>query len=535
MNIENHLDPRYKLIECIARGGMGEVWKALDQSLNRHVALKFLRLDHQNYDEFVPRFTQEAQLIASLSHPHIVKLHNFYSAPAPSGRPLCYMIMDYVQGPTLAQYITRTSRSGFYPPMADVIYILTCVARAVDYAHQRGLLHRDIKPANILLDQRSPTEKGPGRPILSDFGISRRIGASSGTAIGSILGTPAYISPEQALGRYDDPRSDLYSLGIILYEIMTGRQPFISHSPLSIIMQHVNEDPMPPELLNSHISAEVSQVILRGIAKEPEQRFPTALALIQALAQASQIPMPTSSYASSPAWSSPDLRSFSGEIRRETPRFEQLSVPVADLDTITTENDKKQVKFIQTEHRMQIPQTISIPARVEQRQGFNKKWSLALLLLAFLVIAGASGLWFWLTRPTPDNANRITGRITFIKNQQGEGYGTLQVDLEEVAELPAGQKYYAWLIPNHEEIYHSWELAVDNQTIHSPPLNVPGRENLLIPESLILITQERADTAPVVPDTNPQARLYYASIPADPLPTLDIRPCPMGEESVACI
>ena len=174
----------------------------------------------------------------------------------------------------------------------DIVYIFTAVGQALDYAHQRGLIYRDVKPANILLDKRTPTARAMGEPILTDFGIARQRGITSGTMVGSVIGTPKYIAPEQARGQYDDPRSDLYSLGIILYEIMTGEAPFQADTPLAVMMQHLQEKPRPPEMINPHISQSLSQVILKSIAKDPDERFPTAAALILALAQAFHVPAP---------------------------------------------------------------------------------------------------------------------------------------------------------------------------------------------------------------------------------------------------
>src|SRR6266480_6470862 len=261
---------KYQLVECIARGGMGEVWKALDTQLKRYVAIKLLHPGMQQDPDFITRFEQEARLVASLHHPNIIKIHNFHvSYPPESDPPLCYMVMDYVEGETLADYIRNTSRCGQFPSAGDIVYIFTVVGLALDHAHQHGLIHRDIKPANILLDKRVPTARSIGEPILTDFGIARQQGVAGGTVVGSVVGTPKYIAPEQAEGQYDDPRSDLYSLGIILYEMMTGETPFHADAPLAIVMQHLREKPKPPELINPRISPPLSEVILKSIAKNP--------------------------------------------------------------------------------------------------------------------------------------------------------------------------------------------------------------------------------------------------------------------------
>src|SRR5690349_1914947 len=142
---------KYQLLECIARGGMGEVWKAFDSQLKRDVAIKLLRPQIHQSPDFIMRFEQEARLIASLHHPNIIEIHNFHiSSPPESDPPQCYMVMDYVLGETLTDYICKTSRSGQFPPAVDIVYIFTVVGLALDYAHRQGMIHRDIKPANIL-------------------------------------------------------------------------------------------------------------------------------------------------------------------------------------------------------------------------------------------------------------------------------------------------------------------------------------------------------------------------------------------------
>src|SRR6266567_6031717 len=236
---------KYELRERLAHGGQGEVWKAFDTQLRRYVAIKQLHADLQSDPDFTSRFEREAQFIASLHHPNIVQIHDFQLIrSSDSGSTTAYMVMDYVEGPTLTDYIRNTSRKGQFPAVADIVYIFTTVSLAIDYAHEKGMIHRDIKPANIILDQRSPRRNTLGTPILTDFGIAKLQGVSADTT--KVLGTPLYVSPEQAQGLAGDKRSDLYSLGIILYEITTGITPFRADSVMAILMQHFQELPTPP-------------------------------------------------------------------------------------------------------------------------------------------------------------------------------------------------------------------------------------------------------------------------------------------------
>ncbi len=248
MSTEPRYLGKYELRERLARGGQGEVWKAFDTQLRRYVAIKQLHANLQSDPDFTSRFEREAQFIASLHHPNIVQIHDFQLVHNPdSDITNAYMVMDYIEGPTLADYILHTSRQGQFPAAADIVYIFTTVSLAIDYAHEKGMIHRDIKPANIILDQRSHKRNAIGLPILTDFGIAKLQGVSADTT--ALLGTPLYISPEQAQNLAIDKRSDLYSLGIILYEMTTGVTPFRGDSVMAILMQHYQEPPAPPGIL----------------------------------------------------------------------------------------------------------------------------------------------------------------------------------------------------------------------------------------------------------------------------------------------
>ncbi len=277
---------KYEMQSRLAQGGMGEVWKAFDSQLKRVVAIKLLRTDLQHDPEFTLRFEREAQLIASLRHPNIVQIHDFDVTTEADGQTVAYMVMDYVKGQTLADYIRSTSRKGTFPSAETITYLFAIIGLAMDYAHEKGMVHRDIKPANILLDQRLPTTYEMGEPILTDFGIARLQGAATGTIAGSLLGTPLYISPEQARGQHGDKRSDLYSLGIILYEIVTGVTPFRGETTMAILMQQLHEVPTPPALINPNIPAALSAVILKSIAKQPDDRYNSASEMTLELASA---------------------------------------------------------------------------------------------------------------------------------------------------------------------------------------------------------------------------------------------------------
>ncbi len=545
MSTKAHNLSKYQLVECIGRGGMGEVWKAFDTQLMRYVAIKLLHPGMQQDPDFIMRFEQEARLIASLRHPNIVKIHNFHvSYPPESDPPLCYMVMDYIEGETLGEYIRNTSRCGQFPPPGDIVYIFTVVGLALDHAHQCNLIHRDIKPANILLDKRVSTAKLMGEPILTDFGIARHQGVTSGTVIGSVMGTPKYMAPEQAQGKYDDPRSDLYSLGVILYEVMTGETPFHADMPLAIMMQHLQEQPKPPELTNPRISPAISEVILKSIAKDPNARFPTAAAMALALTQAFNIPTPEhlgdpdgSTLPGSPSSAIsltyvPPLRPPS---EAQTPLIQsmpftgsQSSQPIKDFPGAERSIDSITPKDFPADRKMPIKS--------------KKTWVIALPALLVLALLGSVLIGRILASPpsiTPPTGGIVIGHVSFIKNGLSLNYNAARIDIAHVPELPQGMAYYAWIeLPNGQQgenvIPPHWQLTLSQQAIHTPPLTFAGIDNLYVPRSLFLITKEQTANPPIVPDTNPAARLYYAPVTSNSSATLDLRQCPTSDIATIC-
>src|SRR5947209_1675702 len=273
---------KYELQERLGQGGMAEVWKALDEQLQRYVAIKLLHANLKEDPNFIVRFEREAQLIASLHHPNIVQVHDFQIASSEQEGTLAYMVMDYVEGQTLAEYIHKTSSQGNIPAPTEIVQLFTSIGLAVDYAHEQGMIHRDLKPANILLDARNTSRNPMGEPILTDFGLARLVGTSPATLTATQLGTPLYIAPEQVSGYAGNERSDIYSLGIILYEMVTGSLPFQGDNPTEVMSQHLNTPPPSPVHYNPNISPALIIVIMRCLAKDPAARFPSATSLAAA-------------------------------------------------------------------------------------------------------------------------------------------------------------------------------------------------------------------------------------------------------------
>ena len=234
---------------------------------------------------------REAQTVAALRHPNIVQVYDFHISEvsghgASEPDAMDYMVMEYIQGQTLAHYIHNTSHRQQFPAAVEIIRLFTPISLALDYAHEHNTIHRDIKPANILLDQTNRARNPMGEPILSDFGLAKLLGAASNTVTGAVFGTPLYISPEQVQSRPVSNQTDIYALGVILYEIFTGKPPFHGESLTGIMIQHLTEVPTAPHLVNSQLLPALSEVILKSLAKNPSERWESAASMIAAVARA---------------------------------------------------------------------------------------------------------------------------------------------------------------------------------------------------------------------------------------------------------
>jgi eukaryotic-like serine/threonine-protein kinase len=263
--INTLFDGRYRILRKLGSGGMANVYLAEDEELGRQVAIKILNDRHASDDQFVERFRREAKNAAGLSHPNIVSVYDRGEAEG-----TYYIAMEYLEGRSLKERILADGPL----PISVASEVTRQILRALGFAHRRGIVHRDIKPHNVLLAQDGPGEGEP-RFKVTDFGISRTT-ASQMTEAGSIVGTAQYLSPEQARGAPVDQRSDIYSVGVVLYELLTGKLPFAGETPLEIAMKHLSEVPTPPSELRPEIPADVDMVVLRALAKDPEDRFQSA-------------------------------------------------------------------------------------------------------------------------------------------------------------------------------------------------------------------------------------------------------------------
>src|SRR5215213_1075637 len=255
------LDNRYDVVRPLGSGGMGEVYLARDRVLGRDVALKVLRRQYAGDEEFAERFRREAMSAAALSHPNIVQVYD----RGETEEKASYIAMEYVPGGTLKE---RISTEG---PLeaADAAALGAQVAEALGAAHDRGMVHRDIKPQNVLLTAN-------GRAKVADFGIARAGSSVTISKTGSVMGTAGYMSPEQALGKSATPKSDLYSLGVVLYEALTCELPYTADNPIAVSMKHVNEPLRPPREINPRIPEGMNALVTKLLTKDPEDRYADA-------------------------------------------------------------------------------------------------------------------------------------------------------------------------------------------------------------------------------------------------------------------
>src|SRR5918996_1171890 len=266
------VDERYQLSEKIGTGGMAEVWLAEDRELDRNVAIKILHDRFAQDKEFVERFQREAQSAAGLQHPNVVGIFD-----RGSFRDTFFIAMEYVDGPSLKDLVKGGMGS------QDAIDFTRQILNAARFAHRKGIVHRDLKPQNVLIDDE-------GRARVADFGIARAGENSDITATGSVMGTAQYISPEQAQGKETTPRSDIYSIGVILYEELAGRVPFEGDSAVAVALKQVSEAPRRPSAINPNVPPALDAVVMRALAKDPEARFKDADAFLKALDAAERAP-----------------------------------------------------------------------------------------------------------------------------------------------------------------------------------------------------------------------------------------------------
>jgi serine/threonine protein kinase len=306
----------YEVEALLGAGGMARVYRGMDTRLKRYVAIKVIDFSHQRDPSYITRFEREAQMIAQLSHPNVVPLYRYGEMDG-----FLYMVMQYIDGCDLHTVLSGYKNDEELMETEDVLRIIGDMCQALDYVHSKGVIHRDIKPSNILLDKE-------GRAYLSDFGLA--LNTEVGT-LGEIFGSPQYISPEQAVSSAKaEARSDLYSLGVILYEIFTGRLPFEDKDPIEQAMKHINQPVPPLRSLRPEISPQVEAVILKVLAKNPEDRYPNGAALFKALSAA----LKNRVEPEAPSPSTISSLTIAERVRLQTARRPPLAPPTPDQQPV---------------------------------------------------------------------------------------------------------------------------------------------------------------------------------------------------------
>jgi beta-lactam-binding protein with PASTA domain/predicted Ser/Thr protein kinase len=342
MTTPQHLSDRYELGEILGFGGMSEVHLARDLRLHRDVAIKVLRADLARDPSFYLRFRREAQNAAALNHPAVVAVYDTGEAETPTG-PLPYIVMEYVDGVTLRDIVHSEGPM----PAKRAIEVIADACQALNFSHQHGIIHRDVKPANIMISK-------TGAVKVMDFGIARALADSSNvTQTAAVIGTAQYLSPEQARGDSVDARSDVYSLGCVLYEILTGEPPFVGDSPVAVAYQHVREDPLPPSQRHEGIPPELDAVVLKALAKNPDNRYQTT-----------------------------------AEMRADLVRVHSGETP--DAPKVLTDAERSSLLLAAPSHD-RIPQTEQLPAQQSgyaerERGGSVGRWLIAVAVLAVLTV-----------------------------------------------------------------------------------------------------------------------------------------------------
>lgn len=570
---------KYELHERLGTGGMTEVWKAFDPELQRSVALKIFHADLQNVPDFITRFWSlpllaEAQLIASLRHPNIVHIYGFQIFhPPESERSLAYMVTDYIEGLTLADCIRNTSYGGKFPSPADLVHLFASLAAGIDYAHQQGIIHGNIIPSTILLDKHSTSNNPIGKPMLTDFGITELLGISVEALSRLEPDTPFYISPEQAQGHPANERSDIYALGVILYEMCTAERLFQGENKQAILMQQVNASPPSPSQVNSSISPALSAVILRSLAKYPADRFLSAASMATELAQALDLSvpeilnqpdyptnLPNGQTDLSPTLPTPSTTSASFETSSplngtavsssEPPAASNnregsptSTPPIIFEEPFVTHSAPYPSPALWQKPRRTTATASPLPAtsRPVSRKNplstgrsegsFTTNLRNVFLFMLFILLAVSTlGALLVLVQRHANTASSTTTPIVghvyflssgqlYVNNNQGINDEVL-IDLHNLAAPAPGKSYYAWLLGDMNQSEVPWvaigKVSLNRGNVHFLYPGDQAHTNLLNDMSRFILTEGDTNTAPDNPLIDPSTWRYYGVIDQTP-------------------
>ncbi len=377
---------KYEIVERIGRGGMAEVYRGYHAALDRYVAIKLLHPFLADDPEFKDRFEKEAKNVAKLRHPNIVQVFDFeHDGQGDS----YYMVMELITGPTLKDLITEKTTIAQRFSIHEASRIIADTSNALSYAHKRGMIHRDIKPANIMLDEDE-------RVVLTDFGIAKIVTGGHFTASGGMVGTPAYMAPEQGLGEAGDERSDIYSLGVMLYQMVTGVLPFDSDTPLAIILKHVNDEIPDPREYVPELPTWLVDTIYTCLAKDPDKRYQSATTLLnnirQGVKQGTRLtPMIDTSTTNSSVEGLLSAQLEETDVRRSDPSG-KIVIPehaTGRFPVVKPEDVKRPLTTVVNEVTATIPSSNN-PDTTRANRGRRFQTVLLLAILAVLI----GGFWF---------------------------------------------------------------------------------------------------------------------------------------------
>jgi len=497
---------RYELRRRIAQGGMAEVYLGYDRRVRRQVAVKVL---YGRDEPFVRRFEREALAVGALSHNHILPLYDFGEQS-----PWYYLVMPYVDGCTLRDYLVRQKRL----TLEEAASFLNQIASALQYAHDHGVVHRDVKPSNILL-------RSDGYAYLVDFGLAKAMqSAEVLTSAGAMVGTPEYMAPEQSNG-LSDYRSDIYSLGIILYQMLTGQLPFLAESPVAVSLKHIQSVPVSPRTLNSTIPAGIEEVILKAMAKSPEERYQAAHDLSTAFWKALQHEIcqdPAATRTEQPedqAEPAPQSAQPARECAEDTtPSHPQARPPIMPLRFPLTEKPGALA---------QVPSTTSLPLSGPPPDRRRRLASRRVLLCLLLVLALPLGLCTWQTLHGPDTHLSPTQQVvaTATAREQSRAEAMLAARARAAAtagvsaSIGAGRVLYAdpltgqdggWLDDGSQCFFRPQGYHVQTLSVHEFAWCYSGRQtftNAVISVQARLI---RGQIYGLVFRLSPSAQQFYA-------------------------
>lgn len=567
----------YELQQCLKKDPISELWKAFDTQQHRYVLISLLHFMLPP-DEAFPRFTRETRGLVALRHPHLASVLEvkFLSRTTStlSNSSEASIVMDYVDGLSVAQYLQNQDQTSKRLAPVEIIHILSSIGAAVDYLHQQGIIHGLIKPSSILLDKNNVSRSPLGEPKLIDLGLH-----NTHDPYQLSPNEVCYLAPEIIQGDTDNVRSDLYSLGIMLYEMCTATVPFHGTTTAEVISQQLNALPPSPALLNPSIGPGLTSVIMRALAKDPSGRFPSAAAMISALAKAFQIPLPqissqsgieksqddarysptlltpsslqnrlvpTNSQGTTPSLpyvaqtpvSNPPIRPA---IMSPTPAHQSLSnspVPILDPQNASSASGSFHSVSDRTPQEQVTPTSPSdfsgaIPTLTGSAPSASRSkprgLHVALIFLAALVVISASvGTWLFFSRSSMSQQT-LVGHAFFVSSgmmslASSSGItDELRLHLEKVSPPQLGKSYYAWLLPDTNNEINSVPLALGALTVENnqATLNYAGdanHTNLLSQYSRLLVTEEDTSSPPVNPSLDPADWRYSAAFSHKPDP-----------------